>query len=53
MDGGRPRHPVSLLGCLDRLLRRRDRELTYEVKPLPLQSIVGPLDALFIKLKEV
>lgn len=53
MDGAVPKFPFSLIGCLDRLVRQRHRELTYEVKPLPLQSIVGPMDALFIRLKDV
>jgi hypothetical protein len=53
MDGARPKHPFSLLGCLDRLLRQRGRELTYEIKPLPLQTLLGPMDALLIKLKDV
>jgi hypothetical protein len=52
MDGGRPKHPFSLLGCLDRLVRQRHRELEYEVKPLPIQSIFGPYDALLIRLKK-
>ena len=51
MDGGRPKYPFSLLGCLDRLVRQRNRELTYEVKPLPLQTIFGQMDALLIGLK--
>jgi hypothetical protein len=53
IDGGRPKYAFSLLGCLDRLLRQRDRELIYEVKPLPLQTLFGPMDALLIRLKEV
>jgi hypothetical protein len=53
MEGGRPKYPFSLLGCLDRLLRQRHRELTYEVRPLPLQTMFGPMDALFIGLKDV
>jgi hypothetical protein len=51
MENGRPRYPLSLLGCLDRLVGRRGRELMYEVKPMPLQTPFGRIDALMIKLK--
>jgi hypothetical protein len=53
LEDGRPKYPFSLLGCLDRLFRQRDRELTYEIKPLPLQTLFGPMDALLIRLKNV
>lgn len=51
MENGRPKHPLSLLGCLDRLVVRQGRELTYEEKPMPLRTILGAMDALMIKLK--
>ena len=53
LENGLPKFPRSLIGCLDRLVRRRGRELTYEIMPTPLQSILGPMDALIIKLKSV
>jgi hypothetical protein len=51
LEKGAPKFPLSLLGCLDRLVRRQNRELNYEVKLLPLQTIFGPMEALIIKLK--
>jgi Histidine kinase-, DNA gyrase B-, and HSP90-like ATPase len=51
LENGRPKYPLSLLGCLDRLVLRQGRELTYEVKPTPMQTIFGPMDALIIRLK--
>jgi hypothetical protein len=51
MENGRPKYPLSLIGCLDRLVLRRGGELTYEVKPMPLQTIFGATDALMIGLK--
>lgn len=53
LEDGRPKYPFSLIGCLERLVRQRNRELTYEVKPLTLQTFIGPLDAFFIGLKKV
>jgi hypothetical protein len=51
LENGAPKFPLSLLGCLDRLVRRQNRELNYEIKPLPLQTIFGPMEALIVKLK--
>ena len=53
LKDGRPTYPQSLLGCLDRLVLRQGRELTYEVKPTPMQTIFGPMDALIIRLKSI
>jgi hypothetical protein len=51
MENGKPKYPLSLIGLLDRLVARRGRELAYETKPVPLQTIFSPLDALTFKLK--
>lgn len=51
LENGRPKFALSLVGCLDRLVIRRYRELTYEIKPMTLTTILGPMDALIIKLK--
>jgi hypothetical protein len=51
IENGRPKYPQSLVGCLDRLVLRRGRELIYETKPTPFQTIVGPADALLIRLR--
>lgn len=53
MHDGRPKYPYSLLGCLERLVRQRNRELAYEVKPMPIATPFGPLDAFFIRLGDV
>ncbi|OPF93252.1 Chaperone protein HtpG [Rhodopseudomonas palustris] len=53
LDGAVPKYPFSLIGCLDRLVKKSQRELVYEIKPLPLQTLLGPMDALFIKLRDV
>lgn len=52
IENGRPKFPLSLLGCLDRLVRQRGHELIYEIKPLPLETMFGPMDALIIQLKK-
>jgi hypothetical protein len=51
MENGKPKYRSSMIGCLDRLVARQGRELIYEVKPTPLQTLFGPMDALIIKLK--
>jgi hypothetical protein len=51
MENGRPKFPSSLIGCLDRLVTRRGRELDYELKPVLFQTMFGPLDALTIKMR--
>lgn len=51
IEDGRPKYPESLIGCLDRLVLRQNRELVYELKPTSIQTPFGPMDALFIKLK--
>lgn len=51
IENGRPKYPESLLGCLDRLVLRKTRELVYELKPTQLQTMFGPMDALIIRLK--
>lgn len=52
LENGKPLFPESLIGCLDRLVSRRGRELEYEIKPLSMQTVLGAMDALFIKLKK-
>lgn len=52
IENGRPKYPEGLLGCLDRLVLRQNRELIFESKPIQMQqTIFGPMDGLFIKLK--
>lgn len=50
-ENNRPKFPTSLIGCLDRLVRQKGRELIYEVKPNVMGSPFGMLDCLIIKLK--
>lgn len=51
LENNRPVYPRSLIGCLDRLVRKEGRELTYEITPNIMQSMFGTLDSLIIKLK--
>ncbi len=54
IENGRPKYPESLLGCLDRLVLRQNRELVYELKPAQMQqTIYSPMDALIINLKSL
>jgi hypothetical protein len=51
IENGKPKTSFSLVGCLDRLAIKRGRELKFEVKPLPVQTMFGAMDALIIGLK--
>lgn len=51
LENNRPEFPTSLIGCLDRLVRKEGRELTYEITPNIMKSMFGALDSLIIKLK--
>src|SRR3569832_318563 len=53
VENGRPNYLASLLGCLLRLVEQRGRELVYEVKPNVMNTFIGILDVLIIKLNSI
>lgn len=53
LENNTPKFPNSLIGCLHRLIHKEGRELSYEVKPEIMKSVLGILDGLVIKIKDL